>query len=101
MGVIDRYSIVHFIAGFIVYFLKINITSWFVLNAIFEIYENVSACRSVSKIVKEKFYISSGDPETLVNSIGDNFCSILGWICAYYIDKKYWHIINNAKLNLS
>ena len=88
MDVVDKYSIIHFIAGFIVYFLKINITTLFVLSTIYDVYENSRNGNHISKIIKEKFLFSAGDPETLVNSIGDIVCTLMGWICAYYIDKK-------------
>lgn len=95
MDIIDKYSIIHFIAGFIVYFLRINITSWFILNTVFEMYENMGVGSSVTNIVMEKFSISSGNPETLANSIGDVICSLVGWICAYYLDKKIIHLHRN------
>ena len=93
MDVIDKYSIVHFIAGFTIYFLKINITTLFVLSTLYEIYENTGNGKHISKLIKEKFLFKVGDPETLVNSIGDIVCSLLGWF-AYYIDKKIIHQIH-------
>lgn len=88
MEVIDKYSSVHFIVGFIVYFLNINITILFALSTIYEIYENSRNGCCMSKTIGEKFSFSAGDPETLINSVGDIVCVLLGWICAYYIDKK-------------
>ena len=86
---IDQYAILHFSAGVIAYFLKIDISLWFILHAIFELIQGTRT--PVPFINKNILSWPSGvyTPETMINRLGDQLMATLGWLCAYWLDKKF------------
>lgn len=84
---LDQYSLLHFASGIIAYFFKINFEDWFLVHVIFEILENTPYW---IKFIDEKIKIWPGgkkSPDTFTNSIGDQLMAVIGWLCAYYLDK--------------
>lgn len=84
---LDQYSLLHFSAGVIAYFIKIDIKTWIIINILFETLDN-------SKIGKEiinniALFWPGGRkkyPDTLINSMGDILSCILGWYVAFLVD---------------
>ena len=97
MGVyfIDQYSLLHFSAGVIVYFFGIDFGTWYILHMLFEILENTDS--GVKFIDKKLTFWPGGkkSPDTLINSIGDQFFAMLGFIIAIMLNnygkKHNWH----------
>jgi hypothetical protein len=90
MDLFDAYSFVHFSVGVISYYLKINLSTWFILITLFELIQNVQ-CGSLIDMIKAKITpFSQQSPESTINSIGDILSALLGWICAYYFTKYYY-----------
>nr|QBK88501.1 MAG: hypothetical protein LCMiAC01_01780 [Mimivirus LCMiAC01] len=77
MGIqfIDNYTIIHFIAGILVYYIGISYNVWLILLITFKIIEPY--------ILQNKF---SEDNE--LNQIGDHIFGMLGWIFAHYANKQ-------------
>jgi hypothetical protein len=91
----DRYTYLHFAVGIVVYFWNISLLNWIILHTIFEILENSQV--GVNIINKYIVFWPGGKPksDTIINSVGDTYGAILGWLSAYYLDK----LINNYKWN--
>jgi hypothetical protein len=89
VDIFDQYSLVHFVAGFTSYFLKINLSTWFVIVALFEFIQNSQQkwLGSLKETILSKITPFSQQPETMINSIGDLLCAVLGWISAYYLGR--------------
>lgn len=95
---LDQYSFLHFSTGVIAYFFNVPLWVWFIINIIFEIFENsVFGMRILDNL---SFYpgVESGiplKPEIKINIVCDVLCCILGWCVAYcvdYLGKKYlWY----------
>jgi hypothetical protein len=97
----DQYSLLHFAVGIIAYFLNINIINLLIIHLIFEFIENTKT--GINIINKYLLFWPGGKnfSDTSMNSLGDIISSILGWLCAYYINKtglkNNWnpHVIKN------
>jgi len=90
----DQYSLLHFASGIVAYFWNINLLTWIILHVIFEILENTTV--GIKMINKIKLWPGGKpEPDSLINSLGDNVFAILGWMMAYYVDnigQKYnWY----------
>ena len=83
----DQYTYLHFAVGIIVFFWNISLINWVILHTIFEFLENTQT--GISIINKYIVFWPGGKPksDTIINSIGDTFGSIVGWLSAYYLDK--------------
>lgn len=83
----DQYTYLHFAVGIIVYFWNISLVNWVILHTIFEFLENTQM--GVNIINNYIVFWPGGKPksDTIINSIGDTFAAILGWLSAYYLDK--------------
>lgn len=83
----DQYTYLHFAVGIVVYFWNISLLNWFILHTIFEFLENTQI--GINIINKYILFWPGGKPksDTTINSVGDTFGSILGWLSAYYLDK--------------
>jgi hypothetical protein len=87
MGVhlIDCYSLLHIATGIVAYFWGIPLEWWFLLHALFEVVEN-----SPYGVYAIDTYITlwpggKKKPDTLLNSVGDQTCAVLGWVLAYIV----------------
>jgi hypothetical protein len=83
----DQYSLLHFAQGISAYFWGMKLKLWIIVHFIFEIIENTEI--GINIINKIKLW-PGGKPkrDANLNILGDNIAAILGWLCAYYIDKK-------------
>jgi hypothetical protein len=83
----DQYTYLHFAVGIIVFFWNISLVNWVILHTIFEFLENTQI--GINIINKYIVFWPGGKPkpDTIINSIGDTFGSIVGWLSAYYLDK--------------
>lgn len=81
----DKYSLLHFAVGIIIYYWNVSFISWFIVHLIYEIIENTEIGMYYIRKVKlwpgGKLYSDS-----LVNSVGDQFYSVLGWVFASFIN---------------
>lgn len=83
----DQYTYLHFAIGIVVYFWNISLLNWIILHFIFEFLEN---SQMGINIINQYILFWPGGKEksdTIINSVGDTFGSILGWLSAYYLDK--------------
>jgi hypothetical protein len=85
----DQFSILHFATGIVAYFLGVPLLLWIMIHLIFEIVENMS--QSIYFIDHYLTFWPGGKkyPDSLINSIGDEFYAILGWVFAYWVDSFY------------
>ena len=83
----DQYTYLHFATGIIAYFFNISLVSWFLLHSVFELIENTNIGINIINIYL-KFW-PGGKPykDSFINSIGDTFGTIIGWISAYVLNK--------------
>jgi hypothetical protein len=83
----DKYSIYHFTSGIIAYYCGLSFAKWFVLHVIFEILENLIFQTELNNI--EIWPGLKPKPDTIINSIGDQFYTMLGWCVGYAVNKYY------------
>lgn len=87
MGVhfLDQYSLLHFASGVVAYFFGIPLVWWFVINIVFETFENSQLGMDV--IQKISFW-PGGKPyrDSNLNILGDILCVLIGWGAAYFLD---------------
>jgi hypothetical protein len=83
----DQYTYLHFAVGIVVYFWNISLLNWIILHTIFEILENTQM--GINIINQYIVFWPGGKPksDSIINSVGDTFGAILGWLSAYYFDK--------------
>lgn len=77
----DHYSLLHFAVGIVCYFWGIPLHISIMIHTIFEILENTK----MGMYIINKFYYWPGGKthaDTIINSVGDTFFFILGWIVA-------------------
>jgi hypothetical protein len=79
----DNFSLLHIASGVIVYYWNISFIQWFIIHGLFEIIENSN--RGVYTINKYLTFWPGGKPksDTIINSIGDQFYSSLGWVLTH------------------
>jgi hypothetical protein len=82
----DKYSLLHFASGIIAYFWNVSFVLWFILHMIFELSENTM----IGMYIINQFpYWPGGKEEadSTLNSIGDQFYGMLGWVISYIISE--------------
>ena len=85
---IDQFTYLHFAVGIIVYFWGISLLHLFFLHTIFEFLENTQLGM---KIINNYIpFWPGGKPksDSIINIIGDTLGVVVGWLSAYYLDKK-------------
>jgi len=84
---VDKYSLLHFASGIIAYFFGIPLLIWILLHISFEILENRND--SIYFIDKYLFFWPGGKKfaDSTINSIGDTFFAVAGWLFADWISK--------------
>jgi hypothetical protein len=83
----DKYSIYHFSSGVIAYYCGLSFTKWFILHAIFEVIENLRIQKELDKI--QIWPGRKPSPDTFINSVGDQFYTMIGWCIGYAVNKYY------------
>ena len=80
----DKYSLLHFAVGVVVYYWNMSVLVWFVLHMLFEYAENTEYGM---RIINNFVYWPGGKDhaDSLVNRLGDQFYGMLGWIFAHII----------------
>lgn len=81
----DQYSLLHFAVGIIAYFWNIPFNVFLALHIIFEIVENT---KSGVHVIDTYIKIWPGGKlksDTVINSIGDTFFAMIGWMIAYIV----------------
>jgi hypothetical protein len=83
----DQYSLLHFAVGIIAYFWNLSFVIWFILHMIYELIENT---KPAMYIINQFTFWPGGKEEadSILNSFGDQYYAMLGWIIAYVICKK-------------
>jgi len=85
----DKYSLLHFASGIIAYYWNITIFYWFIFHAMYEVIENRP---TVVKMIDRIPLWPGGkkSPDKIINSIGDQFYAILGWLFTHvYLTSLY------------
>lgn len=89
LNFIDNYSLLHFAVGIIANFWNIKLIHLIIIHIIFEYVENtLQGINFINKNIKlwpgGKFFADS-----IINRTGDVLSSVIGWMLADYINKKY------------
>lgn len=80
----DKFSLLHFVTGVSVYYWNISLLEWFIIHGLFEILENSKY--GILFLQKVKYWPGGkASADTVINSLGDQFYSILGWLFAHFI----------------
>jgi hypothetical protein len=82
----DKFSLLHFASGVIVYYWGVSFTTWFIAHAIFELIENTQLGMQFIRTISI-WPGGKSHPDSVLNSMGDQFYSCLGWIFADYYSK--------------
>lgn len=82
LNIIDRYSFLHFCAGYVANLFGIKFWLWFIIHAVFEILENSKP--GIHFIDNYLFFWPGGKgaPDSLLNSISDQTFAMFGWYIA-------------------
>jgi hypothetical protein len=80
----DKFSLLHFAVGVIVYYWNMSFLTWFVAHAIYEYVENTEYGM---KIINGFVFWPGGKDhaDSYLNRVGDQFYGLLGWIIAYIV----------------
>lgn len=80
----DKYSLLHFATGIIAYYWNISFVLWCIIHLLYEYLENTT--KGMKIINKIKMWPGGKEkPDTILNSIGDQFYALLGWIFTFCI----------------
>lgn len=93
MGVlpVDQFSVLHFAVGILAYFWNVPILMFAIIHILFEIIENRPFFinwindGSLSKLWPG----GKKHADTPINSMFDNLASILGWVLAAEVDRRF------------
>jgi hypothetical protein len=79
----DKFSLLHFASGIIAQYWNISFLLWFVIHLIYEYLENT---KQGMFLINNIILWPGGKPsaDTIINSAGDQFYALLGWLFAYY-----------------
>ncbi len=84
----DQYSLLHFATGVVAYFIGIKWWLWLIIHILFELIENTSY--GIALINKYMSFFWPGKKrkaDSIINQVGDTISSMIGWLCAYLLDK--------------
>ncbi len=80
----DKYSLLHFASGIIAYYWSISFVLWFIIHLLYEYIENTE--QGMKIINKIKIWPGGKEKaDKMLNSIGDQFYALLGWIFTHFI----------------
>ncbi len=80
----DKYSLLHFASGIIAYYWSISFVLWFIIHLLYEYIENTE--QGMKIINKIKIWPGGKEKsDKILNSIGDQFYALLGWIFTHFI----------------
>ena len=82
---IDKYSVYHLSSGIIAYYCGLSFGKWFTIHAIYELLENSRLQKELDKI--EIWPGRKPSPDTFINSVGDQFYTMIGWCIGYLLSK--------------
>jgi hypothetical protein len=82
---IDRFSLLHFASGIVAYFLGIPLVFWIIIHFIFEILENEPEGIYFIDTYIKLWPGGKKSSDSVINSLGDEIFSIIGWLSAYWI----------------
>ena len=84
---IDQYTLLHFAVGIIMYFWNFPLLTTLLVHTAFELIENTEFGMNV---INTNFTMwPGGKPkaDSNINIIGDTVGGLIGWICAYTLDR--------------
>ncbi len=95
---LDQYTILHMASGVIAYFLGLSFTQWFILHMLFELVENThTGVHVINRYLtfwpggnsrpQERSELRKPQPDAIINQVGDQIGSLLGWWLAASLDK--------------
>jgi hypothetical protein len=80
----DKYSLLHFATGIIAYYWNISFVLWFIIHLLYEYIQNTE--QGINIINEIKIWPGGKDKQdTFLNSIGDQFYALLGWVFTCFI----------------
>lgn len=80
----DKYSLLHFSVGIVVYYWNITFITWFIIHMLFEYIENTNY--GMKLINKFPYWPGGKDrSDSFINNVGDHFYALLGWFIAYIV----------------
>jgi len=86
----DEFSLLHFASGIILQFFSFSFNVHLLIHILFEILENTQyGIYLINKLYKITPDLIKTEPDSLINSFGDIFFGIVGWIIAYYFRKLF------------
>ena len=85
----DKYSLLHFVSGISAYYWNFSLLNWFIFHFLFELIENRP---QIVKLIDRIPFWPGGkkSPDALLNSSGDQFYAVLGWIFTDYYLKTFY-----------
>lgn len=84
----DTFSLLHLASGIVTYYWGMPFITWFMAHAVFELAENTeSGMRFIQKF--KAWPGGKSHADSVLNSLGDQFYSCMGWGIAYYFTKLF------------
>jgi hypothetical protein len=87
----DKYSILHFISGFIAYSLGVSLVLWILIHMTFEILENTEEGMYFIRNYLVFWPGGKDKADAMINILGDNISAILGWLFGRWIDVIFFN----------
>ena len=84
----DKYSLLHFASGIVVYYWSVSFITWFLIHMAFECIENTQTGMQVIRQIK-LWPGGKLHDDSILNSMGDQWYACLGWILAHAVDLHY------------
>lgn len=93
----DKYSLLHFAVGIILYFFNFSLLDVFILHTIFEIVENTQFGMHIINTYISFWPGGKESADAFINSVGDTISVIFGW----YIAKSVTYNKTNSHKRVS
>lgn len=81
----DQYSLLHFASGVVAYFFHVPLWLWFIINIIFEVFEN--SMFGINLIQQVSIWPGGKSQADIpINSVCDIIFCMIGWGVSYFVD---------------
>lgn len=85
----DQYSLLHFATGVVAYFFRVSFHQWFIIHLLFELLENTQSGVNFIDTTLTWWPGGKQQPDSIINSIGDQMYSLIGWGIAFYLEQIF------------
>jgi hypothetical protein len=81
----DKFSLLHGASGVVAYYWGMPFIIWFIIHLLFELAENTKLGMNVLNRI-HRYPGGKTHSDSIINSVGDQFYGMVGWLIAFAID---------------